>query len=1150
MKTQFSRRELYALGEPLGESATRVVAGRRIYGGGGGAGVANMVGNVANGGMLAGFGPNPNGAVFQGGGNGLGGTGLGDGGGRPLFGGGGDGMTAGFGGQNGQNTPFPGYAYGNEPKPAPFSNTTPTPTPSAPSTSPMSQIDSQQGVAGYAQPYVNTMLGATMQNLFDYDASGNAIGIKQYNPYSYNPADYVAGFSPLQQQAQQGIAGLRAPYQTQQASNYANQAIQGLMNQQYNPQTGGYMSVSGSQANAASAGNAPTNQAAQFQGPDKLGFQSVNNQGLTNYQMGPAERVGVQNFGGQSAQDYMNPYMQNVVDIQQREAQRQADIAGTSRGAQAAKSGAFGGSRQAIMDAEAARNLATQKGDIQAQGLNTAYTNAQQQFNADQARQLQAQQANQQAGLTTGQQNLAANLGVQSLGAGQNLQSQLANQQAGLTSGQANQNMQYNTGLQNAQLAQQANLANQAIRGQYGLANAGYQQQANLQNAQQQQQANLANQQANQQAQNLAAQQQQFGANYGMQGLQGALSGANTLGNLGTQQLNNQLGIYNAQNTAGNQQQQQQQNIINQGISNYNTAQQYPMQQLGQMRNMLQGLPITTTSQQSYQAAPTNLQNIMALGMGGYGLNQLMGGGGGSGGAGGGGLNVSGLLNSGASGIGNLLSGGADLIGRGISGVGSLFGFQEGGPVKSYAQGGVTSEENVRSIANFLPTPQLPKSFQMAQGRGDVNAQNALEQEMAERTSLQRGLGSAFNQLPQNTQQNIIRAAKGGIVAFTKGGDMPELLGEAGGYGYKDEDSNDDDDDTVTGGSLQEQAARSALKTARRAGKIRYTPTPAEDQQELTKSFFNQIESLSGKDPYAPMLESLKGRRDAISENMGQAKGLAALKAMSGMLQPGGAMRGLGGAAGSFADSMEKAQAAKAAEERSIELMNFNLMDAQRKERSGNVKGAMDATAKAEQNKRDAAKSEREALIAQGTGEARVAQALRQVKGAGGADKERDQAQAMRVYGAELRRQFPEMPQAQLESQALQKFLEQKGSGLPGVDVRTDAATQKDARTSFNNRTMFGGDSLAKEYRAADKAGDTGRAAELKARIAAEEGYTLPGGSGGKPTPVATNPAGKPPDINAVTGAPKGARIGEYVQGKGYEVKDSKGKLIGYAQGQ
>ena len=89
-------------------------------------------------------------------------------------------------------------------------------------------------------------------------------------------------------------------------------------------------------------------------------------------------------FGAQAGQ-YMDPYMQNVVDIQQREAQRTADIQGTQRGADAVKSGAFGGSRQAIMDAEAARNLSTQKGDIQARGLQQAYTQGIDQFNKEQA---------------------------------------------------------------------------------------------------------------------------------------------------------------------------------------------------------------------------------------------------------------------------------------------------------------------------------------------------------------------------------------------------------------------------------------------------------------------------------------------------------------------------------------------------------------------------------------------------------------------------------------------------------------------------------------------------------------------------------------------------------------------------------------------
>ena len=114
------------------------------------------------------------------------------------------------------------------------------------------------------------------------------------------------------------------------------------------------------------------------------------------------------------ASQYMDPYMQNVVDIQQREAQRQADIAGTQRGAQAVQSGAFGGSRQAIMDAEAARNLAMQKGDIQARGLQDAYSRGQTQFNTEQ----QLREQSRQYGAGLGLQGLQTAL----TGAGQQFQ--------------------------------------------------------------------------------------------------------------------------------------------------------------------------------------------------------------------------------------------------------------------------------------------------------------------------------------------------------------------------------------------------------------------------------------------------------------------------------------------------------------------------------------------------------------------------------------------------------------------------------------------------------------------------------------------------------------------------------------------------------
>jgi hypothetical protein len=98
------------------------------------------------------------------------------------------------------------------------------------------------------------------------------------------------------------------------------------------------------------------------------------------------------NFTADTAQSMMNPYMQNVVQRPQQDAQRQADNAGQGQQAQAARSGAFGGSGDYLMRGQAAGNLARQKGDIQAAGLNNAYTQAMQQYNTQNQQNAQQQQ--------------------------------------------------------------------------------------------------------------------------------------------------------------------------------------------------------------------------------------------------------------------------------------------------------------------------------------------------------------------------------------------------------------------------------------------------------------------------------------------------------------------------------------------------------------------------------------------------------------------------------------------------------------------------------------------------------------------------------------------------------------------------------------
>lgn len=283
-------------------------------------------------------------------------------------------------------------------------------------------------------------------------------------PYQTYDRERIAGFTPMQQQAFQGAGGMQPS------------------------QLGGF---GGQLAGAATLGALGTNyDPTQFQGGQ---------------------------FGQQDAQQYMSPYMQSVVDIQQREAQRQGDIAGTQRAAQATQQGAFGGGRQAIMEAEAARNLATQKGDIQAQGLQSSYQQAQTQFNADQARRMQAQQ--------------------------------------------------------------------------------------------------------------LGEQSKQYGAGLGLQGLQTALQGAGQMGQLGGQQFAQGMDINKLQQAYGTQQQQQEQGIMSQQYQDFLNQQNYPYKQLGFMSDMLRGLPLSQSSQQMYQQAPSALSQVAGLGTAAYGISRMADGG-------------------------------------------------------------------------------------------------------------------------------------------------------------------------------------------------------------------------------------------------------------------------------------------------------------------------------------------------------------------------------------------------------------------------------------------------------------------------------------------------------------------------------------------
>lgn len=114
-------------------------------------------------------------------------------------------------------------------------------------------------------------------------------------------------------------------------------------------------------------------------------------------------------FGAEQAQQYMNPYLSAVLDPQMAELRKQADITRIGDAGRMSKAGAFGGSRQAIMESEGNRNLLNTQAATLGQGYASAYDKAMGQFNTQADRDIGAQKASEDS------RQFSANFGLKSL---------------------------------------------------------------------------------------------------------------------------------------------------------------------------------------------------------------------------------------------------------------------------------------------------------------------------------------------------------------------------------------------------------------------------------------------------------------------------------------------------------------------------------------------------------------------------------------------------------------------------------------------------------------------------------------------------------------------------------------------------------------
>ena len=186
-----------------------------------------------------------------------------------------------------------------------------------------------QGLADWAAPYITNYLG-------------QAQALSQ-TPYQVYQGPLTAGASELQSNVFKGLAGLTFPSNLGQTFS----------------STGAYQMPTLQTPSAA--GTAPTT-------------------GITAADTTPAAPAGPTGI----AANYMNPYLQAVLDPQLAELRRQNDITNMNTNAKLTGAGAFGGSRQAIMNAENNRNLMQEMNKTVGQGYASAYDKAMQQFNTEQ----------------------------------------------------------------------------------------------------------------------------------------------------------------------------------------------------------------------------------------------------------------------------------------------------------------------------------------------------------------------------------------------------------------------------------------------------------------------------------------------------------------------------------------------------------------------------------------------------------------------------------------------------------------------------------------------------------------------------------------------------------------------------------------------
>jgi hypothetical protein len=231
-----------------------------------------------------------------------------------------------------------------------------------------------KGGGGGNQTVVNRPPEEVMPFLLDALQQGRALTGQEYTPYggqrlADTSPDVMASDQMVRNVAQRGIPGLdTAMGMTMDSASKIGGVTGGGQGYDFSKYGGFKESEFSPSGDISETQFKPAAEFSQFdfQGPEK--------------------------FTGETVGQYMSPYMQQVADIQKQQAMENFQTQAGQRASNAVQSGAFGGSRQGVVEATAQKDLMSQMAEIDATSRQKAYEDAQGAFESDRAAQEQFQQ--------------------------------------------------------------------------------------------------------------------------------------------------------------------------------------------------------------------------------------------------------------------------------------------------------------------------------------------------------------------------------------------------------------------------------------------------------------------------------------------------------------------------------------------------------------------------------------------------------------------------------------------------------------------------------------------------------------------------------------------------------------------------------------